>query len=269
MPNNLWPGAKNIPSTLKVVFSWAERCDVELGRAWKAAGVKMADLLIATEYFLTFASCHLELAKSQDGREAHLMRPLGAAKVFILDQESLTPMPDANPEVTGMLGVAGPQVTPGYVERLDDGRAVIGAGPLSQDIFKVINDEWVLVPKDIVKKRPDQSIVSIGRGGGLVKTLGGVLVATGVAELQLTSGAVSACCITDPLHSEGGQTVVLETRSAIVANNFVSGMVSWFAATLTLALRAAPRSNLHALGDASGSSTKDRTEKHARPCNGT
>ena len=56
---------------------------------------------------------------------------------------------------------------------------------------------------------------------------------------------------------------------AIVANNFVSGMVSWFAATLTLALRAAPRSNLHALGDASGSSTKDRTEKHARPCNGT
>ena len=31
-------------------------------------------------------------------------------KVFILDQESLTPMPDANPEVTGMLGVAGPQV---------------------------------------------------------------------------------------------------------------------------------------------------------------
>ena len=210
--NNLWPGAKNIPSTLKVVFSWAERCDVELGRAWKAAGVKMADLLIATEYFLTFASCNLELAKSQDGREAHLMRPLGAAKVFILDQESLTPMPDANQEVTGMLGVAGPQVTPGYVERLDDGRAVIGAGPLSQDIFKVINDEWVLVPKDIVKKRPDQSIVSIGRGGGLVKTLGGVLVATGVAELQLTSGAVSACCITDPLHSEGGQTVVLELQ---------------------------------------------------------
>jgi len=31
-------------------------------------------------------------------------------KVFILDQESLTPMPDANEEVTGMLGVAGPQV---------------------------------------------------------------------------------------------------------------------------------------------------------------
>ena len=31
-------------------------------------------------------------------------------KVFILDQESLTPMPDANQEVTGMLGVAGPQV---------------------------------------------------------------------------------------------------------------------------------------------------------------
>ena len=27
----------------------AERCDVELGELWKSAGVKMADLLIATE----------------------------------------------------------------------------------------------------------------------------------------------------------------------------------------------------------------------------
>ena len=26
----------------------AERCDVELGKAWKRAGVKVADLLIAT-----------------------------------------------------------------------------------------------------------------------------------------------------------------------------------------------------------------------------
>ena len=34
----------------------AERCDVELGRAWKAAGVKMADLLIAT-------------VRKRDGRE--------------------------------------------------------------------------------------------------------------------------------------------------------------------------------------------------------
>eukprot|EP00435_Cladocopium_sp_Y103_P054863 s86_g18.t1 len=208
--NNLWPAAKNIPSSLRVLFSWAERCDVELGRAWLAQGVKMADLLIATEYFLTFASCNLELAKGSDGRVSHAMRPLGGAQVFILD-ESLKPLPDSPEEFTGLLGVAGPQVTPGYVERLD-GRALIGAGPLSEDMFKVINGEWVLVPKDIIKKRPDNSIVSIGRGGGTVKVRGGVLMATNVAELQLTTGAVSACCITEPVHVEGGASVVLELQ---------------------------------------------------------
>lgn len=208
--NNLWPAAKNIPSSLRVVFSWAERCDVELGRAWLAQGVKMADLLIATEYFLTFASCNLELAKGSDGRVSHAMRPLGKAQVFILD-ESLKPLPDSPEEFTGLLGVAGPQVTPGYVERLD-GRALIGAGPLSEDMFKVINGEWVLVPKDIIKKRPDNSIVSIGRGGGTVKVRGGVLMATNVAELRLTRGAVSACCITEPVHVEGGASVVLELQ---------------------------------------------------------
>ena len=33
------------------------------------------------EYFLTFASCNLELAKGSDGRVSHAMRPLGKAQV--------------------------------------------------------------------------------------------------------------------------------------------------------------------------------------------
>ena len=57
-------------------------------------------------------------------------------QVFILD-DNLKPMADSSEEITGLLGVAGPQVTPGYVERGSDGRALIGAGPLSQDMFKV------------------------------------------------------------------------------------------------------------------------------------
>ncbi|CAL1125864.1 unnamed protein product [Cladocopium goreaui] len=77
---------------------------------------------------------------------------------------------------------------------------------------KRLRDNQVLVPKDIIKKRPDNSIVSIGRGGGTVKVRGGVLMATNVAELQLTRGAVSACCITEPVHVEGGASVVLELQ---------------------------------------------------------
>lgn len=68
------------------------------------------------------------------------------------------------------------------------------------------------MPKDIIKKQPDGAIVSVGRGGGTVKVKGGVLVATGVAELQLTRGDVSACCITEPVHVEGGASVVLAPR---------------------------------------------------------
>ncbi|CAJ1428842.1 unnamed protein product, partial [Effrenium voratum] len=211
--NNLWPGAKNAPSSLKVLFSWAERCDVELGKAWKRAGVKVADLLIATEYFLTFASCHLELAHS-DGRPAHAMRSVSdGAKVFLLD-EDFRPRPPSAEELTGLLGVAGPQVTPGYVERVGDGPPVIGSGPLSADMFKVIDGEWVLVPKDIMKRRPDNSFVSVGRGGGTVKVRGGVLMSTNTVEVQLEHGGdVAACCITEPVHVEGGASVVLELRA--------------------------------------------------------
>eukprot|EP00913_Durusdinium_trenchii_P001209 g1112.t1 len=154
----------------------------------------------------------LLVASSDERSDAPLLVVPSIGQVFILD-DSLQPCPKSMDEITGLLGVAGPQVTPGYVERLaPDGPALIGAGPLSQDMFKVIDGEWVLVPKDIIKMRPDNSIVSIGRGGGTVKVRGGVLMATNVAELQLTAGAVSACCITEPLHVEGGASVVLELQ---------------------------------------------------------
>jgi len=138
------------------------------------------------------------------------MQPVGPAKVYLLD-DAFAPVTSGD-EVTGLLGVAGPQVTPGYVERLDDGSVTIGSGPLSQDMFKVINGEWVAVPKDIMKRKAGRYI-SVGRGGGTVKVRGGVLMATNVAEVKLEQGgAVASACITDPLHVEGGSTVVLELR---------------------------------------------------------
>eukprot|EP00930_Biecheleria_cincta_P045226 TRINITY_DN31177_c0_g1_i1.p1 TRINITY_DN31177_c0_g1~~TRINITY_DN31177_c0_g1_i1.p1 ORF type:complete len:1417 (+),score=245.79 TRINITY_DN31177_c0_g1_i1:108-4358(+) len=210
---NMWPGAKNIPSTLQVVFSWAERCDLELGQSWKKAGVKIADLLIATEYFLTFASANLEVARSDDGRAAHAMRCLGGAIVYLLDDELKPISTESDSEVTGLVGIAGPQVAPGYAELISDGRVTIGCGPLSKEAFKVIDGQLVLVPRDIMKRRPDGSFISIGRGGGTIKLKGGVLIATNVAELQLQKGPIVSACITDPLHVEGGSSVVLEMKS--------------------------------------------------------
>lgn len=207
---NLWPGARNIPSTLRLIFSWAERCDVELGQAWKRAGVKITDLLIATEFWLSLASPNLEVARMGDGRAAHAMRPVAGAQIFVLG-DNMEPLDaGSDSEVTGMMGIGGPQVSPGYAELSSDGTTLIGAGEMSKDVFKVINGQWVVVPKDIVKKRPDGSFVSVGRGGGLVKVKGGVLMATGVVEMDLQQRSIAAACITDPVHVEGGSCVVLE-----------------------------------------------------------
>merc|ERR1719215_1059772 len=113
---NLWPGANNAPSTLRVIFSWAERCDVDLGQAWKRRGVCMADLLIASEFWLSLASCNLEVARGDDGRAAHAMRAIEGAEVLVVDRY-FQPI-DSSGEISGMLAIAGPQVSPGYAERL-------------------------------------------------------------------------------------------------------------------------------------------------------
>ncbi|CAK0849640.1 unnamed protein product [Prorocentrum cordatum] len=207
---NLWPGANNIPKTLRVVFSWAERCDVDLGDAWKRKGVKMVDLLIASEFWLSLASCNMEAVRGEDGRAAHAMRALDGPKVLVLG-EDLKPL-EAQPggDVSGLLGIGGASVSPGYAELLDDGTTAVGAGPLSKDTFKVVDGELAVVPKDLVKKRADNSFLSIGRGGGTVKVKGGVLMATNVVELQLQRGSIAAACITDPVHVGEGSSVVLQ-----------------------------------------------------------
>jgi hypothetical protein len=207
---NLWPGARNIPKTLRVIFSWAERCDVELGRSWKKAGVKMVDLLIASEFWLSLASCNLEVATGEDGRVAHVMRAVEGATIHVLDKEYKTQGSGNGGEVSGMLGIGGPQVSPGYAEKLDSGITAIGAGEQSRDTFKRVDGQCVVVPKDLVRKRADHSFLSMGRGGGTVKIKGGVLMATNIVELDLQKDSIAAACITDPLHVEGGSCCVLE-----------------------------------------------------------
>lgn len=74
----------------------------------------------------------------------------------------------------------------------------------------MVNGHWMAVPKDIMRRRPDGSYVSVGRAGGTVKVKGGVLMSTNVVEQQLQQGPIAAACITDPVHVEGGGSLVLE-----------------------------------------------------------
>mmetsp|Transcript_60797 Transcript_60797/g.112803 ORF Transcript_60797/g.112803 Transcript_60797/m.112803 type:complete len:1471 (-) Transcript_60797:43-4455(-) len=202
---NLFPGAQNIPSSLRAVLCWAERCDVALGEAWKRKGVKMADLLIASEFWLSLASANMEVCHGADGKAAHVMRAISGSSIVVLNDD-MTSESDSD---QGLLAVGGPQVSPGYVE-LVDGKACIGSGPLTRDTFKSIAGDWVCVPKDLVKRQPDGGLLNMGRAGGLIKVRGGVLMSTNVAESQLMQRSIAAACITDPVHVEGGQLLALQ-----------------------------------------------------------
>jgi hypothetical protein len=145
----------------------------------------MVDLLIASEFWLSLASCNLEVATGEDGRVAHVMRAVEGATIHVLDKEYKTQGSGNGGEVSGMLGIGGPQVSPGYAEKLDSGITAIGAGEQSRDTFKRVYGQCVVVPKDLVRKRADHSFLSMGRGGGTVKIKGGVLMATNIVELDL------------------------------------------------------------------------------------
>lgn len=204
---SFWPGARGRPKSLRGVVSWAEKCDVELGQQWLRSGVKMVDLLIASEFWLTLEAVNLPVVRD-GGRAAHAMRALPGARVMVLD-EQLQPKEAKDGEVTGLIGISGPQVSPGYAER-HEGRTTIGSGPMSKDTFKIVDKQVTVVPKDLVRRHPDGTFLSIGRAGGTVKVKGGVLMATNVVELQLQQRSIKAACITEPLHLEGGAAVVLE-----------------------------------------------------------
>lgn len=171
----------------------------------------MADLLIASEYFLSFASLNMEAARGEDGRAAHVMRAVGGTKVLLLD-DHFEPIPhNAGTDVTGMIAIGGPQVSPGYAEHMPSGVVAIGAGPRSQEGFKKINGEMYVVPKDLVRLRSDGSFFAVGRAGGTIKVKGGVLMATNVVEMQLEQDAsINAACVTEPMHVEGGSTLLMQ-----------------------------------------------------------
>lgn len=65
----------------------------------------MADLLIASEFWLSLASCNLEVARGDDGRTAHVMKPIAieGAGVMVFD-DKLEPLGvDDHKDVTGMI----------------------------------------------------------------------------------------------------------------------------------------------------------------------
>lgn len=107
-----WPGGPETrPSGLRVLISWAERLPPRLGQEWKAH-VRLFELLIASEYWLSFVS-DCSLWRDADGVAKHVLRPLPGLDFRLLREDGA---PAKEGEV-GELYLAGPTVSPGYVVR--------------------------------------------------------------------------------------------------------------------------------------------------------
>ena len=119
-----WPGGPaTVPSGLRMIVFWADKCPVDVSRTWRAAGLRVVDLLIASEYWLAlFSDCS---TWSDDDVEKHVYRRLPALDARFLvqtgnDNGGDVQFRDALPGEVGKMHLAGPTTSPGYV--CPDGR---------------------------------------------------------------------------------------------------------------------------------------------------
>ena len=80
-----WPGGPaTAPSGLRMIVFSADKCPVDVSRTWRAAGLRVVDLLIASEYWLAlFSVCS---TWSDDDVEKHVYRRLPALDARFLVQ---------------------------------------------------------------------------------------------------------------------------------------------------------------------------------------
>ncbi|CAE8706272.1 unnamed protein product [Polarella glacialis] len=119
-----WPGGpKTRPRSLRALVLWADKCPPELSRCWRDAGMHVADLLLASEYWLALHSDGCP-AWNDSGVEKHVYRPLSSLDaVFLVPAEGAADgalFRKAEIGEVGEMYLTGPTVSPGYV--CPDGR---------------------------------------------------------------------------------------------------------------------------------------------------
>ncbi|CAE7501297.1 tycC [Symbiodinium natans] len=103
-----------LPS-LRLVITWAERLPPALADRWRGHPAKLIELLIATEYWLSFYGLPLQHPKGEERTGTPLLPAASAVKFAILD-DSLTPVQVGQ---VGELYLHGPMVCAGYVDAGD------------------------------------------------------------------------------------------------------------------------------------------------------
>eukprot|EP00928_Gymnodinium_smaydae_P007822 TRINITY_DN1279_c0_g4_i1.p1 TRINITY_DN1279_c0_g4~~TRINITY_DN1279_c0_g4_i1.p1 ORF type:complete len:1547 (-),score=373.59 TRINITY_DN1279_c0_g4_i1:258-4394(-) len=196
-----WPGGPaTAPAQLRVLIMWADKCPVELSRTWRQGGLKMVDLLIASEYWLAlYSDCSVHCDES--GVEKHIYRPLPDLEcLFLVEDESVGGgLRAALPGEAGEMYLFGPTTSPGYVYRDESNSSVARISLSAYGAQRSINGKMYLRTRDVLRMLPDGGLVYHGRADSMMKHGGqwvdvdslqdAAMAVPGVAHAALLAGS--------------------------------------------------------------------------------
>lgn len=193
-------GPTTAPRCVRVLISWADKCPVELSRAWQSTGLRMIDLLIASEYWLAlYSDCAVW---SDAGIEKHIYRKLPPLDARFMVGEPSNGEIGGGPSGTwreaalgevGEMYLAGPTVSPGYV--CPDGCV----GFHHHGAAALIDGRLYLRTRDMLRLLPHGGLVYAGRADSMMKHGGAWVDADALADAALAvPGVVQAAVIAAP-----------------------------------------------------------------------
>lgn len=156
-----WPGGpKTRPPNLRVLIAWADKMPVKLAQQWKEH-VQIFELLIASEYWLTFYSNCATWQDPTDGTEKHILRALPGLDMQLLTEDGVAALDGQ----VGELHLTGATVSPGYVG--PDRR--VGTGAENENAFTEIEGSRFYRSRDRLRRLHGGGYVYMGRAGTLAK----------------------------------------------------------------------------------------------------
>ncbi|OLP87158.1 Tyrocidine synthase 3 [Symbiodinium microadriaticum] len=172
---------KQLPN-VRLVIAWAERLPPALADRWRGHPAKFIELLIATEYWLSFYGHPLQ-TKGED-RTGTLLQPVGSTVKFAVLDESLTPVAAGQ---VGELYLHGPMLCAGYVDAADtDGQ------------FLMLRGRRYFKTRDLVRLMPGGGFVYHSRADRHAKLRGQFVDLAALEQnLQDTEGVQEAFVLED------------------------------------------------------------------------
>jgi len=214
-----WPaGPASKPQCLRVLISWAEKLPPRLAQEWRQH-VQLFELLLASEYWLSFHSDCTVWRDPADGTMKHVLRALPGLDMLLLKEDGTR----AGVGSCGELLLSGPTVSPGYVGP----DRVIGAGPENDAAFRWVEGRRYLRTRDRLFQIPGGGFAYYGRVDALTKR-GGAWVdleamqastteLPGVSSVALVAGEenLDAFVVLDPVPVDSFNRVVGRVRSKL------------------------------------------------------